>query len=243
VFQALELQERSFHRHTMQFVAAGQPAASPEPGPRAAGTPSVVPAPAVAPAANAPATAPPAATTPAAPTPAAATPASAGQQLLVHGPGLGAGPTGGAITVSSSLLTTGQETFAARLADLTGLDARVISAWELAEESGPAAQGRQAAGNFNWLNIGYFDSGPGAIAFDKAFRDPVTAAEQTANFLKGKWGGASSGIRAILDSVGQGPQGQMSAIASSGWASSGYAGGANLRATYDGLSGIQVSRT
>jgi formyl-CoA transferase len=38
---------------------------------------------------------------------------------------------------------------------------------ELAEESGGAAQVREAAGNFNWLNIGYFDSGAGKIAFDK----------------------------------------------------------------------------
>jgi hypothetical protein len=158
------------------------------------------------------------------------------------GQGLVAGPAGGAISVTSSLLTSGQQKFAGRLAELTGLDPRVISAWELAEESGGAAAGRQAAGNFNWLNIGYFDSGAGAIAFDQAFRDPVAAAEQTANFLKGKWGGASTGIRAIMNSVGQDPQAQISAIANSGWASSGYSGGANLRATYDELSGIQVSR-
>jgi hypothetical protein len=112
----------------------------------------------------------------------------------------------------------------------------VISAWELAEESSSAAQGREAQQNFNWLNIGYFDSGAGAIAFNHAFQDPVSAAEQTANFLKGTWGGASPGIRAILDSVGQSPQAQMTAIANSGWASSGYNGGANLEATYRELS-------
>ena len=118
-------------------------------------------------------------------------------------------PSGGSISVSSSILTSGQEKFAGRLAELTGLDPRVVSAWELAEESGGAAQAREAAGNFNWLNIGYFDSGAGEIAFDKAFGDPVTAAEQTADFLKGKWGGASPGIRAILDTVGRDPQEQM----------------------------------
>jgi hypothetical protein len=138
------------------------------------------------------------------------------------------------------LLTSGQQVFAARLAQLTGLDPRVISAWELAEESGGYAQTREAHGNFNWLNIGYFDSGPGAIAFDKAFTDPTTAAEQTANFLKGKWGGASSGIRGILDVVRQSPQAQMTAIANSGWASSGYNGGANLEATYRELADIQI---
>ena len=50
--------------------------------------------------------------------------------------------------------------------------------------------------NFNWLNIGYFDSGAGDIAHATPFGDPVSAAEQTAKFLKGKWGGASTGIRA-----------------------------------------------
>ena len=76
---------------------------------------------------------------------------------------------------------------------LTGLDTRVVAGWVLAEESGSAAQGRQAASNFNWLNIGYFDSGTGAIAHASPFSDPVSAAEQTAKFLKGQWGGASTG--------------------------------------------------
>src|SRR5262249_4811639 len=102
----------------------------------------------------------------------------------------GAPVAGVPIRVSSSLLTSGQEIFAGKLAELTGLDPRVIAAWTLAEESGSAAQGRQAASNFNWLNIGYFDSGAGQIAFDKSFGDPVSAAEQTARFLKGQWGGA-----------------------------------------------------
>jgi hypothetical protein len=160
----------------------------------------------------------------------------------VPGQGPGIAPSGGSISVSSTILTSGQEKFAGRLAELTGLDPRVVSAWELAEESGGAAQAREAAGNFNWLNIGYFDSGAGKIAFDKAFGDPVSAAEQTADFLKGKWGGASTGIRAILDTVGKDPQQQMSAIANSGWASSHYGGGANLRATYDELGDMRITR-
>jgi hypothetical protein len=150
---------------------------------------------------------------------------------------------GGSLTVSSSLLTDGQAKFAARLAELTGLDPRVVSAWELAEESGGAARAREAASNFNWLNIGYFDSGAGRIAFDQAFSDPTSAAEQTAKFLKGTWGGASAGIRAILSTVGQGPQQQMTAIANSGWASSHYDGGASLRGTYEELGDIHVVRT
>jgi hypothetical protein len=141
------------------------------------------------------------------------------------------------------LLTSGQQTFAGHLAQLTGLDPHVVAAWELAEESGGAAQARQAASNFNWLNIGYFDSGPGQIAFNNAFSDPVTAAEQTARFLKGEWGGASSGIRAILATVGHSPDEQMMAIANSGWASSHYDNGANLRGTYAELGDLKVQRT
>jgi hypothetical protein len=150
---------------------------------------------------------------------------------------------GGSISVSSSLLTPGQEKFAGRLAELTGLDPHVVAAWELAEESGSAAQGREAASNFNWLNIGYFDSGAGKIAFDKEFGDPISAAEQSAKFLKGEWGGASSSIRAILNSVGHTPSEQMAAIANSDWASSHYGGGANLRGTYNELGDIHIENT
>ena len=149
---------------------------------------------------------------------------------------------GSPITVSSSLLTAGQQKFAGRLAELTGLDPRVVAAWELAEESGSAAQGREAASNFNWLNIGYFDSGAGRIAFDKTFSDPISAAEQSAKFLKGEWGGASPSIRAILNSVGHSPDQQIAAIANSDWASSHYGGGANLHGTYDELSDIHIEK-
>ena len=154
-----------------------------------------------------------------------------------------AAPTGGSISVSSSLLTPGQAKFAGRLAELTGLDPHVVAAWELAEESGSAAQGREAASNFNWLNIGYFDSGAGKIAFDKTFGDPISAAEQTAKFLKGEWGGASSSIRAILSTVGHSPDEQMSAIANSDWASSHYGGGANLHGTYNELGDIHIEKS
>jgi hypothetical protein len=144
--------------------------------------------------------------------------------------------------VSSNVLTSGQAKFAGRLAQLTGLDPRVIGAWQLAEESGGAAQSRESQGNFNWLNIAYFDSGPGAMTHDAAWKDPISAAEQTARFLKGQWGGASSGIQAIMKTVGQAPEQQMSAIANSGWASSGYRGGADLRGTFDELKDMQVTR-
>ena len=216
VFKAVERHGRP-HRHTVQFMAAVQPQpGSPLYDQQSGGA---------AGAHNA-----------------AAPRAALDQQPAGQGPGIGVAPSGGAISVSSTILTSGQEKFAGRLAELTGLDPRVVSAWELAEESGGAAQAREAAGNFNWLNIGYFDSGAGKIAFDKSFGDPISAAEQTANFLKGKWGGASTGIRAILSTVGRDPQEQMSAIANSGWASSHYGGGANLRATYDELGGLKVTR-
>ena len=151
-----------------------------------------------------------------------------------------AAPAGSVVSVSSSLLTSGQQTFVAHLASATGLDTRVVAGWVLAEESGSAAQGRQAASNFNWLNIGYFDSGTGAIAHASPFSDPVSAAEQTAKFLKGQWGGASSGIQDILHTVGKPPEDQIMAIANSGWASSHYNNGANLRATFDELSDMKI---
>ncbi len=150
------------------------------------------------------------------------------------------GHGGQVLSVSSPLLTGGQESFVARLATLTGLAPRVIGAWALPEESSVYAQRRQSASNNNWLNIGYFDSGPGAIAFNRAFANPESAADQTAAFLEGKWGGASPSIRAILHSAGGSPDQQMGAIASSDWASSHYGGGANLRGTYAELGAMTV---
>jgi hypothetical protein len=144
------------------------------------------------------------------------------------------------VSVSSPLLTSGQQTFVAHLSSLTGLNTRVIAGWVLAEESGSAAQGREAASNFNWLNIGYFDSGAGAIAHATPFSNPVSAAEQTAKFLKGEWGGASTGIRSIMNTTGKPPEDQIMAIANSGWASSHYNNGANLRATFDELANMKV---
>src|SRR4051794_38721657 len=124
-----------------------------------------------------------------------------------------------------SVLTSGQRQFVSSLAARTGMDPRVLQAWVLAEESSGAAQKREAEGNHNWLNIGYFDSGPGAITKDQAFRSPQSAAHATEQFLKGTKFGASSGIRGILRTAAADPQSQIKAIAGSGWASSGYAGG------------------
>ena len=214
------------HRNTVQFMPAVQPApGSPLYGQPGAAAPVAQPAPAAG----------------GVPVVAQAADARAGaggvlQQQGVGGAGAAESLAGKSITVSSSLLTPGQEKFAAKLSELTGLDPKVIASWALAEESGGAAQSREAASNFNWLNIGYFDSGPGKIAFDQSFSNPVSAAEQTANFLKGKWGGASSSIRDIINAAGKPPQDQLAAIIDSDWTGdSHYGGGGLLHSTFDEL--------
>lgn len=123
-------------------------------------------------------------------------------------------------------LTAAQNAFVSRLAGDTGLDPGVISAWAQAEESGSAALARQNAGNNDWLNIGYTDSGTfGAGA--TVWANPISAADATAGWLKGKqtvpgYGAAAPGIQAILSTAGQSPGTQIQAIQKSGWASSGY---------------------
>jgi hypothetical protein len=127
---------------------------------------------------------------------------------------------------ASSLLTSGQQQFASSLSADTGLNPGVVTAWLLSEESGGAAQSRQAAGNNDWLNIGYTGSGTYGTT-DSVWSDPTTAASATAQWLQGQdsisgYGTASSGIQSILSSVGQTPQAQITALQSSGWSSSGY---------------------
>jgi len=135
--------------------------------------------------------------------------------------------TGGALPSSAqTMLTSNQQQFASRLAADTGLDPGVISAWLLAEESGGAAQARDSQNNNDWLNIGYTDSATYGSS-DSIWSNPVTAADATAGWLKGQntipgYGTASSGIQAILGTVGQPASTQISALQNSGWASSGY---------------------
>ena len=136
--------------------------------------------------------------------------------------------TGGAALPSSAqtMLTSNQQQFAARLAADTGLDPGVISAWLLAEESGGAAQSRDSQNNNDWLNIGYTDSATYGSS-DSIWSNPVTAADATAGWLKGQntipgYGTPSSGIQAILGTVGQPASTQIAALQNSGWASSGY---------------------
>jgi hypothetical protein len=136
--------------------------------------------------------------------------------------------TGGAALPAGAQtqLTSSQQQFASELASQTGLDPSVVSAWLLAEESGGAAQSRQAQGNNDWLNIGYTDSGTYGSG-DSVWSNPVTAADATAGWLKGQntipgYGTASSGIQGILNTAGQPASVQISALQNSGWASSGY---------------------
>lgn len=127
---------------------------------------------------------------------------------------------------AANLLTAGQRTFATQLAAETGLNPQVVAAWMLAEQSGGAATSREAAGNHNWLNIGYTDSGTyGNTA--SVWADPASAAHATAGWLKGEdtvdgYGRASAGVQSILNSAGQSPEAQVQALQRSGWASSGY---------------------
>jgi hypothetical protein len=124
-------------------------------------------------------------------------------------------------------LTSGQTTFAAQLSKDTGLDPTVIAAWLLAEESGSAATSRQAAGNNDWLNIGYTDSAT-IGAGDSIWSNPTSAATATAAWLKGTngaipgYGNASAGVQSILRSAGSPATAQIAALQHSGWASSGY---------------------
>ncbi len=145
---------------------------------------------------------------------------------LTGGLGLPSSGVSALPSAATALLTSDQQQFAARLSSDTGLGPGVISAWLLAEESGSAAQSRQVAGNNDWLNIGYTDSGTYGSG-DSAWADPVSAANATAGWLQGQstipgYGTASSGIQAIVASAGQSPAAQISALQSSGWASSGY---------------------
>ena len=133
---------------------------------------------------------------------------------------------GGLPAAAGTMLTSGQQQFASRLAADTGLDTGVVSAWLLAEESGGAAVSRQSANNNDWLNIGYTDSGTYGSA-DSIWSDPTAAADATAGWLKGQntipgYGTASSGIQAIVATAGQPPATQIAALQNSGWASSGY---------------------
>jgi hypothetical protein len=119
-------------------------------------------------------------------------------------------------------LTPGQKKFSRIVARKTGLSPRVIAAQALAEESGSYAQQREAEGNHNWLNIGYFDSGPGEITRDPTWSNPKSAAKATARFYNNQEFGPSEKIAAIVPtSAGKSDAAQIAAIGNSDWATSG----------------------
>ena len=91
-------------------------------------------------------------------------------QVLGQGPGLDAVPSGGSISVLVVAHQWAGRSSPVGLAELTGLDPRVISAWAARRGVWRRGAGPEAARNFNWLNIGYFDSGAGKIAFRQVVR-------------------------------------------------------------------------
>lgn len=130
------------------------------------------------------------------------------------------------MSIELSDFTTGQVAFIQQLAANIGLDAGVVAAWCYQEENGSAAQSRQAAGNHDWLNVGYTDSGT-LGASNSVWGNATAAANATANWINGTWndpgfGRAAASIQAIAKTAGQSPQAQIVAIQGSGWASSGY---------------------
>lgn len=141
-------------------------------------------------------------------------------------PGQLGGGTGGG-TVNSPLLNNDQNAFASIVSSGTGLDPNVVAAWCLSEEPKSSTQAPNGANN--WLNIGAYTGGNWS-QLGGNWATPQGAGDLTVQFLEGKWGGASSGIQAILKTVNSSPQTQIAAIQSSGWASSGYP---NLPVVYD----------
>jgi cell wall-associated NlpC family hydrolase len=134
-----------------------------------------------------------------------------------------------------------QKLFASALSKATGLDPNTVAAWMVAEEPAGAQSGY--AGTQDWLNVGITDSGPMG-ANNPAWKDPVQAAQTTANWMKGTplpgFGTAAPGIQSILKTAGQTPAQQLAAIAGSGWASSGYGGASKLQSLLSQVEGTPL---
>jgi len=137
----------------------------------------------------------------------------------------GADPTGGTGGAPSYLtamgLTSNQALFDQELAAKTGLSETVIAAWELAEESGSAAQGRQSEGFEDWLNVQVTGSDP-AKSFIGFNQGPIVAADDTAEWMMGTLPssalgeGTTVGGKILATSSGSAAS-QVAAIGSSGW--------------------------
>lgn len=131
-------------------------------------------------------------------------------------------------------LSSNQELFAGELQKDTGLNLDVIDAWLRNEE--PAESSNGALGANNFLNIGITGSSPSEWYgyANSVWDNPVSAADATANWMKGKpiggggasptgYGAASGPIQGILSTAGKSPEAQINAIQTSGWAG-GHAG-------------------
>lgn len=130
---------------------------------------------------------------------------------------------------SQQRLTGDQEVFAMDFAAYTGLNLDVVRAWVDSEENGSYASGRERAGNNDWLNIGYEDSGAAAVTGEHSiWSNPRKAAQASAEWLRGKgpiagsYGKPTGAVAAIARTAGQHVSAQLHAIQASGWASSGY---------------------
>lgn len=109
-------------------------------------------------------------------------------------------------------LSAGEKTFAETVAKETPLKPETVAAWTLQE-------GGNSTGDYNRLNIGHTDSGALGLTEDPRWKNPVAAGKLTAEFLKGRFGGASEGIQAILPAAkGKSAAQQLQVIAGSGWA-------------------------
>lgn len=121
-------------------------------------------------------------------------------------------------------LTQSQKQIAVQVAKETGLKPKTVATQELQEMSGGYAKQRDAEHNYNTLNIGYFDSGPGELTQGSEWSNPKTAARATSEFFKGQKYGPSSSIAAILPQAkGKPTPEQLNIIGNSGWAASDYA--------------------
>jgi hypothetical protein len=142
------------------------------------------------------------------------------------GGGSGGGGNG-ALPKNSTSLNAKQRQFASRLQANIGLEPAVICGWVISEE--PASATCAPNGCNNWLNIGAFDAGGWAGGGADVWSDPTKGADATTSFITHK---AVNGINApfyagasipnIPKSAGKGVDAQVTAIQTSGWASSGY---------------------
>lgn len=123
-------------------------------------------------------------------------------------------------------LTPSQKQIATLVSKQLGgvLSPRTLAIQELQEQSGQHAIDREHEGNFNTLDIGYFDSGPGQLTQGPEWSSPASAAKATAEFFEGKRYGPGAGIPDILaEAKGKSVGEQLQIIGNSGWATSDYA--------------------